>query len=193
MKTFEEWHKVNAKYMEPADIVPWCNDAWREGYEAGVGHPCDMDVMCLGCRDCPDKAAPSQEPFIAGWLDGRGRFFYANDPMYRDNHEGMRPVFTTPPDAAAQIAELLTENRTLVRQNGEWQEKCAKLEERITIRTMTNMDLQMIIVEQRRVMQMALDSMSGLFQATVDAMTGVEFMEIEKAITALRECLGEGK
>jgi hypothetical protein len=28
-----------------------------------------------------------------GWLDGRGRFFYADDPMYKNNHEGMREVF----------------------------------------------------------------------------------------------------
>ena len=29
--TFDEWHKANAKYMEPVDIVDWC----REAYEAG--------------------------------------------------------------------------------------------------------------------------------------------------------------
>ena len=28
-----------------------------------------------------------------GWLDGRGRFFYADDPMYKNNHTGMREVF----------------------------------------------------------------------------------------------------
>ncbi len=30
---------------------------------------------------------------LVGWLDGRGRFFYADDPMYKDRHEGMREVF----------------------------------------------------------------------------------------------------
>ena len=29
--TFDEWHKANAKYMEPVDIGDWC----REAYEAG--------------------------------------------------------------------------------------------------------------------------------------------------------------
>ena len=27
-KTFDEWHRVNAKYMEAVDIVPWCEAAW---------------------------------------------------------------------------------------------------------------------------------------------------------------------
>ena len=29
---------------------------------------------------------------VVGWLDGRGRFFYADDPMYKNNHKGMREV-----------------------------------------------------------------------------------------------------
>ena len=33
--TFDEWHKENAKYMEPADIVHWCAAAWEAGAAAG--------------------------------------------------------------------------------------------------------------------------------------------------------------
>lgn len=36
MKTFNEWHKENAKYMEPADIVAWCAEAWMAGYDMGI-------------------------------------------------------------------------------------------------------------------------------------------------------------
>lgn len=34
--TFTEWHKANAKYMEPADMVAWCAEAWIAGFDAGV-------------------------------------------------------------------------------------------------------------------------------------------------------------
>lgn len=32
--TFEEWHKANAKYMEPADFYPWLADAFAAGAAA---------------------------------------------------------------------------------------------------------------------------------------------------------------
>ena len=35
---------------------------------------------------------------LVGWLDGRGRFFYADDPMYKNRHEGMREVFAAAPE-----------------------------------------------------------------------------------------------
>ena len=34
---------------------------------------------------------------LVGWLDGRDRFFYADDPMYKHRHDGMREVFAAAP------------------------------------------------------------------------------------------------
>ena len=34
--TFEDWHKDHAKYMEPADIVHWCKDAYESGKRDAV-------------------------------------------------------------------------------------------------------------------------------------------------------------
>ena len=34
---------------------------------------------------------------LVGWLDGRDRFFYADDPMYKNRHDGMREVFAAAP------------------------------------------------------------------------------------------------
>ena len=34
--TFEDWHKDHAKYMEPADIVHWCKDAYEAGKRDAV-------------------------------------------------------------------------------------------------------------------------------------------------------------
>lgn len=36
MKTFTQWHKENAKYMKPQDIVAWCAEAWIAGYDLAV-------------------------------------------------------------------------------------------------------------------------------------------------------------
>lgn len=46
--TFDEWHKANAKYMEPVDIVDWC----REAYEAGRA---DENEACA--KVCEDLLA----------------------------------------------------------------------------------------------------------------------------------------
>ena len=35
---------------------------------------------------------------LVGWLDGRDRFFYADDPMYKNRHDGMREVFAAAPE-----------------------------------------------------------------------------------------------
>ena len=37
---FEDWHSSHAKYMEPADIIHWCRDA----YNAGVTSKCDVQL-----------------------------------------------------------------------------------------------------------------------------------------------------
>ena len=44
--TFDEWHKANAKYMEPVDIVDWC----REAYEAGRA---DENEACAKIVEMP--------------------------------------------------------------------------------------------------------------------------------------------
>ena len=43
--TFDEWHKANAKYMEPVDIVDWC----REAYEAG--RPDENEACAKLCEE----------------------------------------------------------------------------------------------------------------------------------------------
>ena len=36
VKTFNQWHAENSKYMEPQDIVAWCAEAWMAGYDMGI-------------------------------------------------------------------------------------------------------------------------------------------------------------
>lgn len=43
-------------------------------------------------------AAIPEGMVLVGWLDGRSRFFYADDLMYKNNHEGMREVFAAATD-----------------------------------------------------------------------------------------------
>lgn len=31
MSDFEQWHKENAKYIEPLDVIPWCESAYLAG------------------------------------------------------------------------------------------------------------------------------------------------------------------
>jgi len=74
-------------------------------------------------------ALSKQEP--VGYMDGRGRFFYARDPHMIKNHEGMREVFTKPQTAEiveyknalrlrmAQITELRAELEQLRKAQGE--------------------------------------------------------------------------
>ena len=51
--TFDEWHKANAKYMEPVDIVDWC----REAYEAGLA---DENEGCAAlCESHPHPDSDS--------------------------------------------------------------------------------------------------------------------------------------
>lgn len=38
--TFDEWHKANAKYMEPVDIYSWTAAAYEAGYDDAVERFC---------------------------------------------------------------------------------------------------------------------------------------------------------
>ena len=50
--TFDEWHKANAKYMEPVDIVDWC----REAYEAGRAD--ENEAIADAVSKCDARATP---------------------------------------------------------------------------------------------------------------------------------------
>jgi hypothetical protein len=52
------------------------------------------DIIGLCTRFLAAYLKECGEP--VGWLDGRGRFFYANDPDYSSDHEGMTPCYTHP-------------------------------------------------------------------------------------------------
>ena len=58
--TFDEWHKANAKYMEPVDIVDWCREAYEAG-RADENEACADMVLTLTCmgnaKECFEVAA----------------------------------------------------------------------------------------------------------------------------------------
>jgi len=60
---FEDWHSSHAKYMEPADIIHWCRDA----YNAGVTSKCDVQLAAaqakideLMLEYCPEEMTNGQ-------------------------------------------------------------------------------------------------------------------------------------
>jgi len=59
----EDWHSSHAKYMEPADIIHWCRDA----YNAGVTSKCDVQLAAaqakideLMLEYCPEEMTNEQ-------------------------------------------------------------------------------------------------------------------------------------
>ncbi len=66
---------------------------WSDYYRMSNEH----QEFCRRLIAAVDAERGSAEP--VGYLDGRDRFFYANDPMYKDNHEGMSPVYRHPAPA----------------------------------------------------------------------------------------------
>jgi hypothetical protein len=118
-------------------------------------------------------AAPSQEPvaWMRKTLGAYEEWFVGTD----EDHDGCVPLYTTPPDAVAQIADQKRLN-----------EICLADNERLT-RFMRQAEQQ--IAKQRRVMQLALDELV----TQRDAHYNSDFpIELRDAITALREALNCG-
>ena len=67
----------------------------REMVDAVVGYA-RVVLNDVAVQEAFVRANPAHIPtgmVLVGWLDGRGRFFYADDPLYKDRHEGMCEVF----------------------------------------------------------------------------------------------------
>jgi len=83
--TFNEWHKNNAKYMEPTDIVAWCQAAYKAGAaaereecakvcEPKTSRPCDCKrCECGNTTDARMVSAWDESANIAFAIRARGQ------------------------------------------------------------------------------------------------------------------------
>jgi hypothetical protein len=183
--SFEDWR--------PMGVMDIARAAWQAGYEAGRNAPlvktyaggvpsyCTPEqepVAWVKCNDESDVTfqkpvsetwyiplythpAPSQEPVGYVTDSGRSALLLAGVELDDDT-----PLYATPPDAAAQIAELKALNaRMLV----EYEQRMGQ------------------ITEQRRVMQLALDALEQITRSR----TG-PFPDGHRAVAELRGALNCG-
>ena len=139
MNTFEDW--LAQQDLGTHQVISIARVAWQAGYEAGRNAPLvksyaggvpnyctvpdeDYRQTWYDVKDAegkahkiafPDEAAPSQEPALWEFLvNGEHVVHSSSRPPDDAYDEGtLVPLYTTPPDATAQIAKLEADNAFL--------------------------------------------------------------------------------